>query len=148
RDVTLRPKHLVFATGGSGLPVLPQLPGAEMFQGRQYLSSQYSSGEEYRGHKAVVIGSNNSAHDICADLWEHGADVTMVQRSSTHVSKSDSLMELGLRPLYSEKALAAGITTDKADLLSASVPYAILHERQIPVVKEIKKRDADLYARL
>ena len=39
----------------------------------------------YRGKRAVVIGSNNSAHDICAALWEHGADVTMVQRSSTHI---------------------------------------------------------------
>jgi len=30
----------------------------------------------------VVIGSNNSAFDICGALWENGADVTMVQRSS------------------------------------------------------------------
>ena len=95
-------------------------------------SSRHPGGEAFKGKKCVVIGSNNSAHDICADLWEHGADVTMVQRSSTHVSKSDSLMELGLGPLYSEKALAAGITTDKADLLFASVPYRIMHERQIP----------------
>jgi len=36
-----------------------------------------------------VLGACNSAHDICADLWEQGADVTMVQRSSTHVAKSD-----------------------------------------------------------
>jgi len=35
-----------------------------------------------------VIGSNNSAHDICAALWESGADVTMVQRSTTHIVKS------------------------------------------------------------
>src|SRR4029453_11105540 len=86
--VTLRPKHLVFATGVSGLPELPSITGAETFQGDQFHSSQYTSGEPYRGKRAVVIGSNNSAHDICADLWEHGADVTMVQRSSTHVARS------------------------------------------------------------
>ena len=34
-----------------------------------------------RTARCVVIGSNNSAHDICAALWEAGADVTMVQRS-------------------------------------------------------------------
>jgi len=148
QPVTLRPKHLVFATGVSGLPVVPALPGAESFQGHQYHSSQYSSGEEYRGKKAVVIGSNNSAHDICADLWEHGVDVTMVQRSSTHVARSDTLMDLALGGLYSEQAVASGITTDKADLIFASVPYRIMPDLQIPVYEEMARRDVDFYARL
>jgi putative flavoprotein involved in K+ transport len=148
KSITLHPRQLVLATGMSGVPETPRFPGMEDFAGVHHHSSRHPGGEAFKGKKCVVIGSNNSAHDICADLWEHGADVTMVQRSSTHVSKSDSLMELGLGPLYSEKALAAGITTDKADLLSASVPYGILHERQFPVVEEIKRRDADLYARL
>ena len=39
-----------------------------------------------RANGAVVIGSNMSAHDICAALWAAGADVTMVQRSSTTLS--------------------------------------------------------------
>ena len=52
----------------------------------------------YVGRRAVVIGSNNSAHDICAALWEAGVDVTMVQRSPTHIVKSNSLMELAPRP--------------------------------------------------
>ena len=42
-----------------------------------------------RGKKVVVIGTNNSAFDICGALWENDADVTMVQRSSTHIVKSD-----------------------------------------------------------
>src|SRR5207302_8906376 len=98
--------------------------------------------------KAVVIGSNNSAHDICAALWEVGADVTMVQRSTTHVVKSDSLMELGLASLYSEQAVQSGMTTAKADLIFASLPYKILHEFQIPVYNAIRERDADYYKRL
>ena len=148
QTVTLRPKHLVFATGVSGLPVVPSIPGAETFRGEQYHSSRYTSGEQYRGKKVVVVGSNNSAHDICADLWEHGADVTMIQRSSTHVARSNTLMELALGPLYSEQALAAGITTDKADLLFASIPYRLLGPLQVPVYTEMARRDADFYARL
>jgi putative flavoprotein involved in K+ transport len=148
QPVVLRPKHLVFATGVSGLPVLPTIPGAETFEGRQCHSSQYTSGEEYRGRKAVVIGSNNSAHDICADLWEQGADVTMVQRSSTHVSRTETLMELALGGLYSEQAVAAGMTTDRADLIFASVPYRIMASLQIPAYEEMARRDADFYARL
>lgn len=148
KPVTLRPKHLVLATGMSAIPNLPKYKGAERFAGKQHHSSQHPGGDAYRGKKCVVIGSNNSAHDICADLWEHGADVTMVQRSSTHIAKSDTLMELALGGLYSESALAAGVTTDKADMIFASLPYRIMHEFQIPVYDEMKKRDADLYGRL
>jgi putative flavoprotein involved in K+ transport len=96
----------------------------------------------------VVIGSNNSAHDICADLWEHGADVTMLQRSSTHIARSDTLMELALGGLYSEEAVKSGVTTNTADMIFASIPYKIMHTFQIPVYQEMAKRDADFYARL
>ena len=59
-----------------------------------------------------MVGANNSAHDIAADLWEHGAaEVTMIQRSPTLVMRSETLARY--RPLYSEEAVASGITTDK-----------------------------------
>ena len=120
--VVLRPKQLVFALGVSGFPSVPKLPGAETFLGEQHHSSKHPGGEAYRGKKCVVLGANNSAHDICADLWENGADVTMIQRSSTHIARSDSLMDLALGGLYSDAAVKAGITTNKADLTFASVP--------------------------
>ena len=148
RPVTLRPRQLVFALGVSGYANVPQIPGAERFEGTQHHSSRHPGGAAWAGRKAVVLGSNNSAHDICADLWEHGADVTMIQRSSTHIAPSDSLMALALGGLYSEQALENGVGTEKADLLFASVPYRIMHTFHIPVYEEMKRRDADLYARL
>jgi putative flavoprotein involved in K+ transport len=147
-EVTLRPKQLVMATGMSGRPRVPRFPGADVFKGDQHHSSQHPGAEQYRGKRAVVIGSNNSAHDICAALWENGADVTMVQRSRTHVVRSDSLIEIALSPLYSEEAVAAGMTTEKADMTFASLPYAILADLQIPVYQQIRQRDADFYERL
>ncbi|NSX35355.1 NAD(P)/FAD-dependent oxidoreductase [Pseudarthrobacter oxydans] len=146
--VTLRPKQLVFALGVSGYPSIPTFDGAESFLGEQRHSSQHPGGGDWTGKKAVVIGSNNSAHDICADLWEHGADVTMVQRSSTHIARSESLMDLALGGLYSEKALANGVTTEKADLLFASLPMRILPETQVPVYQQMAERDADFYSQL
>jgi putative flavoprotein involved in K+ transport len=148
KTVTLKPKQLVLATGMSAVPNMPAYPGAENFKGDLVHSSKFTNGQNYQGKKAVVIGSNNSAHDICADLWEHGADVTMVQRSTTHIARSDSLMDLALGGLYSENAVKSGITTDKADLIFASVPYKILHNFQIPVYQQMAERDADFYARL
>ncbi|WP_410633155.1 flavin-containing monooxygenase [Amycolatopsis sp. cmx-4-83] len=147
-EVVLKPKQLVLATGMSGKPNIPVLPGQDRFRGEQHHSSQHPGPDAYRGKKAVVIGSNNSAFDICGALWEAGADVTMVQRSSTHIVKSDSLMDLGLGDLYSERALAAGMTTQKADLTFASLPYRIMHTFQQPVYAAIKERDQEFYDRL
>ena len=144
----LRPKQLVLATGMSSQPNLLDLPGTDEFAGEQHHSSKHPGPDGYVGKKAVVIGSNNSAHDICAALWEAGVDVTMVQRSSTHIVRSSTLMDIGLGALYSEEAVANGITTEKADMIFASLPYRILHEFQIPLYDQMRERDADFYARL
>ena len=148
RRMTLRPRQLVLATGMSGVPNMPSVPGMETFKGDLHHSSKHPGPDNYTGKKAVVIGSNNSGHDICAALWEAGADVTMVQRSSTHVARSDTLMELLLAGLYSEAAVKAGVTTDKADLIFASVPYKVLPSLHAPAFAEMKKRDAEFYGRL
>ncbi|RLA47766.1 MAG: NAD(P)/FAD-dependent oxidoreductase [Gammaproteobacteria bacterium] len=148
KPVVLKPKQLVLATGMSAVPNIPDIPGMDSFKGDIHHSSKHPGGDKYIGKKAVVIGSNNSAHDICADLWESGADVTMVQRSSTHIARSETLMDLALGGLYSEEAVANGITTHKADMIFASLPYRILPGSQVPVYAEMKERDKDLYDRL
>ena len=147
-EVVLRPKHVVFALGVSGKPNVPEIPGAETFRGEQHHSSQHPGPDAYKGKRVVVVGSNNSAHDICGALWEVGADVTMVQRSSTHIIRSETLMDLGLGDLYSERAVAAGVTTHKADTIFASLPYRIMHRFQKPVYDAARERDADFYRRL
>jgi putative flavoprotein involved in K+ transport len=147
-EITLRPKQLVLATGMSGKPNMPRFKGMDIFRGEQHHSSRHPGPDAYVGKKVVVIGANNSAHDICAALWEAGVDVTMVQRSSTHIVRSDSLMEIGLGGLYSEQAVAGGMTTEKADMIFASIPYRIMHEFQIPVYNAIRERDAAFYKQL
>jgi putative flavoprotein involved in K+ transport len=72
----------------------------------------------------------------------------MIQRSSTHIAPSGTLMELALGALYSEEAVKNGIDHHKADLIFASIPYRILGPMQVPVYEEMKRRDADLYKRL
>jgi putative flavoprotein involved in K+ transport len=146
--LTLRPKHLVLATGMSGKPNVPDIPGRDVFRGDQHHSSAHPGPDAYAGKRCVVIGSNNSAFDICGALWENDADVTMVQRSSTHIVKSATLMDIGLGALYSEEAVANGVTTEKADLIFASIPYRIMHEFQIPLYEQMAERDADFYERL
>jgi putative flavoprotein involved in K+ transport len=144
----LRPKQLVFATGMAGKASMPVFKGMERFKGDQHHSSQHPGPDAYRGKKTVIIGSNNSAHDIAAALWENDVDVTMVQRSTTHVVRSDTLMDVGLSGLYSEKAARGGMTTQKADMIFASIPYAIMHETQTPLYEQMRERDAEFYAGL
>lgn len=148
KRLVLQPTHLVLATGMSGVPNVPQYPGADRFKGQQHHSSRHSGGDAWRGKRAVVIGSNNSAHDICADLVENGADVTMVQRSSTHIVRSDTLMEEVFGPLYSEDALEQGVTTDKADMLFASIPYKVMPTFHKQAFEAVKARDKAFYDRL
>ena len=146
--VTLQPKHLVLATGMSAKPNVPRFPGQDIFTGIQQHSSEHRGPDDMADKKVAVVGSNNSAHDICAALAENGVDVTMIQRSSTHISKSDSLMKHALGPLYSEEAVARGITTEKADLINASIPYGLAPEFQKPAFDAIREEDADFYQAL
>jgi putative flavoprotein involved in K+ transport len=146
--LTLHPKQLILATGMSGIPSTPNIPGMETFEGEQHHSSKHPGGEAFKDKKCIVLGGNNSAHDICCALWENDADVTMIQRSSTHIIKSDSLMELVLGGLYSEEAVESGMNTYKADLTFASLPFQIMPQFHIPAYEAVAKRDAEFYQRL
>jgi putative flavoprotein involved in K+ transport len=148
RDVTLNAAHLVFATGMSGYPSVPDFPGRAAFQGVQMHSSGYAGGKAFAGKRCVVVGSNTSAHDIAADLWEHDADVTMLQRSGTLVAETNTVVEMLLAPLYSEDALERGIDTETADYIATTWPHRVVEQRQKPVCAAMRERDKDLHQRL
>jgi len=149
KSIILHPHQLIFATGMSGAPNVPTIPGMTDFEGIHHHSSQHPGGAEFAGKKCIVVGSNNSAHDICADLWEHGAaEITMLQRSSTLVIKSDALEKHLIGTLYSENALQAGISTEKADMILASRPYKIMPELHKPLTQKISAENADFYLKL
>ena len=106
-------------------------------------------GEPYAGKNCVVLGSNNSAHDICADLWEHGADVTMMQRSSTRSRQVRDADGTGARAAL----LGGGAGEAASPPRSPTSPSRRSlspdrGQRPIPLYQEIRERDADLYERL
>jgi putative flavoprotein involved in K+ transport len=148
RDVLLRPTHLVLATGMSGVPAMPDIPGAASFEGDLHHSSAHPGPDHYAGKRCVVLGANNSAHDICAALWEHGADVTMIQRSSTLVVRSETQMNVVLSPLYSEQSAQAGFDHEAADFYLAATPFGILPTVHKPLWDRIRRQDAEYYRAL
>src|SRR5712672_1033035 len=95
---TMCPLHVVLATGVSGIPSVPDIPSLKNFASTILHSSQYNDGEEWQGKKALVIGTGNSGHDIAQDLHSSGADVTMVQRSSTLIVRIEPSAQLVYAP--------------------------------------------------
>ncbi|MEO1695624.1 MAG: FAD-dependent oxidoreductase, partial [Pseudomonadota bacterium] len=81
----VRPRHVVFATGVSSIPVTPNLPGLSDFAGTVMHSAAYTDGADWAGRRALVIGTGNSAHDVAQDLHASGAHVMMVQRASSYI---------------------------------------------------------------
>lgn len=147
-NVVVHPTQLVLATGMSGVPNKPKLKGQENFSGEIRHSSEHPGGAGDAGKNVIILGANNSAHDIAADLHHNGAHPVMIQRSSTHIVQSDSLMREVFGQLYSEDAVDAGLDTDSADLLFASWPYKVLPDVQRPIFDKIKRDDAEFYERL
>jgi len=142
--LTLRPKQLVLATGLSGAGYIPAIAGAERFRGQQYHSSEYGSGAGLAGKRCIVIGSNNSAHDICVDLWEHDAQVTMVQRSPTIVVRADTMREVSKNIYHAQP----GADIDLADLMFAANPFRPRTVFEKGFTDYLRNIDAGFYQRL
>jgi len=148
KEIILKPKQLVFATGQASRAIVPKFPGRDIFKGEQQHSSQHPGPDQYVDKKTVVIGSNTSAHDITGALAELGADVTMVQRSPTMVVNIHSLHEHATGQAYSERAVAAGIDVEKADYMGDTMPYGLMGASHKPIYDMIRKLDADFYTKL
>ena len=86
--------------------------GRRSIPGRAASFQPVSSGDISAARGASSSAPNNSAHDICVDLWENGADVTMIQRSPTTVVKSDTLWSVGFDDLFGNRG-GAGIDAEK-----------------------------------
>ena len=144
----LKPSHLVLALGLSGFPKVPKFDGQETFAGVQIHSSDYKGANKYIGKPVVIVGANNSAHDIASDLALNGTHPIMIQRSSTLVVNQQDYCERILGSLYSAKALAKGITVDRADILQASVPLRLLEIRHRAIWDGIRKDRQSFYQHL
>jgi cation diffusion facilitator CzcD-associated flavoprotein CzcO len=133
----MHPRHVVMATGVSGIANWPDIPTLKSFAGTVIHSSQYTDGEEWKGRRALVIGTGNSGHDIAQDLHSSGADVALVQRSSTLITSIEPSAQLVYAP-YNEGTL------DDNDLIAASMPLPLAKKSHQMVTDISKEFDKDL----
>jgi cation diffusion facilitator CzcD-associated flavoprotein CzcO len=134
----MHPRHIVMATGASGIPSLPEIPSLPNFRGKVLHSSQYGDGEEWRTRKALVVGTGNSGHDIAQDLHSSGAEVTLVQRSPTLIVNIEPSAQLPYA-LYDE-----GPTLEDCDLITTSMPLALARKTHQILTEHAKKLDQPL----
>ncbi len=138
---TLRPRHIVLATGVNGVPKAPEIRGLDVFRGTVVHSSRFDSAMDVQGKAALVVGAGNSAHDVAQELHLRGAGVTMLQRSSITVASVEpsaaSLARVfsdneGVRPL------------DDIDLMTASIPFDLVRRLHGPLSKALAENDKAL----
>lgn len=116
---TLHPRHVVFATGVSAIPIRPDLPGLDEFAGEVMHSGEYRDGRAWAGKRAIVLGTGNSGHDVAHDLHACGANVTLVQRNSTLIVSLKQAQVV--YDMYHE-----GPSLEDCDLIATASPYPVL----------------------
>ncbi len=134
----MHPRHVVMATGVSGIPSLPDIPSLRNFGGKILHSSQYDDGDVWKGKNVLVIGSGNSGHDIAQDLHSAGAKVTLVQRSSTMVVNVEPSAQLQYA-LYDE-----GPSLEDCDLITTSMPISLVRKSHIALTETARNMDKEL----
>jgi thioredoxin reductase len=131
------PQHVVMATGVSGIPNLPDIPGLKNFAGTVLHSSQYGDGESWQGKRALVIGTGNSGHDIAQDLYSSGVNVTLVQRSPTLITNIEPSAQLAYAA-YNEGTL------DDNDLIATSMLLPLAKKSHQFITELSKQLDKEL----
>lgn len=119
--VTLRPAHIIVATGTLGDPFIPTIRDVSSFHGVTMHAHSFLGGEGFKGKRVVVVGAGNTSADICQDLVVRGAkSVTMLQRSSTCVI-SAALVLHNLQMVFPE-----GQDVDVSDFKADGMPLGLL----------------------
>jgi putative flavoprotein involved in K+ transport len=136
-DRTLRPRHIVFATGVSAIPIRPDLAGLEDFAGEVMHSGDYQNGRAWAGKPAIVLGTGNSGHDVAHDLHACGADVTLMQRNSTLIVSLKQAQVV--YDMYHE-----GASLEDCDLIATASPYPVLVQGYKLAAAATKEADKEL----
>ncbi|MDB9889926.1 NAD(P)/FAD-dependent oxidoreductase [Alphaproteobacteria bacterium] len=134
----MSPRHVIMATGVSGIPNLPKIDSLSAFQGPAVHSSQYHDGEDWSGKHAIVLGCGNSGHDISQDLYSSGAKVTMIQRSPSLVVNIEPSAQFPYK-LYDEER-----GTDECDFITTSMPTPLVKQAHRHFTKAARKTDKAL----
>ena len=136
---TMHPRHVVMATGVSGIPNLPDIPGLKASPARCCIPAGTATARTWKGKRALVIGTGNSGHDIAQDLHSSGAQVTLVQRSPTLITNIEPSAQLAYARL--QRRHAGGQRPDRdLDAADAGETQPCAADRAIEATRQAAAR--------
>jgi thioredoxin reductase (NADPH) len=102
-----RAGHVVIAVGFYDVPNRLDVPGGDLSKVTHYYREPYP----YVGQKVAVIGAKNSAAKAALDCYRHGAEVTLVVRSTALSSKIKYWLKPDLENRIKEGSIRAFFST-------------------------------------
>jgi cyclohexanone monooxygenase len=133
---TFSARHVVMATGCLSVPKQPDLPGADRFKGKSYITGLWPhEGVDFTGQRVAVIGTGSSAIQSMPIIADQASSLTVFQRT----------------PNYSLPAKNRTLTEDEVATFRAGYPeyVAMLRKGQsfIPVFpRDFEPTQAELEA--
>jgi putative flavoprotein involved in K+ transport len=121
--------YVIVATGKDRIPVVPNWPGMDSYQGQVVHSSEYRNADPFRKQRVLVVGTGNSGFDIAIDLIANGAaEVQLSLRTPPHIVRRS----------------IAGIPNDVLAVLSRRVPDPIV-DREAEIIRRVSFGDLAAY---
>ena len=139
KRVTIKARHMIMTTGVSAVPDRSPVEGLEQFKGPIIHTADYKTADPWVGKKVVVLGTGTSAHDVAQDLCEHGAHVTIVQRSPTMVQ---NVVPTAQKPyaMYEQ-----GYPMEYCDMLAVGTPFPLVKLSNRRANEEARELDKELH---
>lgn len=139
--IYMRTRHLVMALGAGGqIPKMPSFANQSSFRGELLHSGSYKSSKQWAGKRGVVIGSANTAHDICNDMLGAGlSSITMVQRGRTPVIPVQCWSGI-YDPIYKDD-----VPVSQADSMMIPLPTVLQRAMNMRAVKKYSDEHPELF---
>lgn len=131
---------VVNATGTWGSPFIPWYPGRDSFTGRQVHTSEYTSAEEFRDKKVLVVGGGTSAIGFLLEMEGIASELTWVSRRPVDFldegelnlearSASVALQDEAARAGRALPSIVSGTGVPRTRRVQAAIQRGLLHEK-------------------
>jgi cation diffusion facilitator CzcD-associated flavoprotein CzcO len=127
---SLTTRFLITATGFLSQPSTPQIPGIESFAGKVIHTMAWDHGYDLGGRRVGIIGTGATAVQLIPELAAKAADLTVYQRTPTHVlPKLDLKIPVWLQQIFARVPLVHRAFRLATDALFELALATALHHR-------------------
>lgn len=126
-------RSVISATGTWTKPIIPDIPGKELFKGKQYHSADYKSPTIFQDQKVLIVGEGNSGAQILAEISKVAKTVWSTIKEPEFLSD-----DIDGRVIF-DVASAKYYAEQKGEKFDAS-QYNLGNIVMVPSVKEARAR--------